>query len=316
MVEVNIQTGLSSILVLLITSLLYFSSCSKTNECSYLESYYQEVYQAELAFYKGEHEIVYDILSNVEIHCPLLNQPGIYEQYKFAQSAARLGHDVKSLELIRELVLRKGYTLTPFQDNDAFVSLMNQEGWQSIESNYDELRKQYLGSIRLDIRAEIHEMVAADQYHRNLLNRASMNPDSLWIIINHTDSINDAKLKNIIESVGYPDYRIIGNYNVDMQHVDPGILLFHIDDFDYYAYKLIELIDQGLAPPTSLGNFVDSYQRSSPETKKFIYGIYDNVGEDQIIEHDKLDERRKAIGLAPMDLKREIQVAKDKYYSE
>jgi len=48
--------------------------------------------------------------------------------------------------------------------------------------------------------------------------------------------------------------------------------------------------------------------------KKYVYGMYDNVGEESIKEYNKLDERRVSIGLAPMALKRRIDNLKRKYY--
>ena len=128
------------------------------------------------------------------------------------------------------------------------------------------------------------------------------------------DAINELELKRIIENYGYPDERIIGGFKIDNQPVDPGILLFHFDDYDYWTSKLKELIKKGEAPPRSLGTFVDSYKRRVPEEKKFIYGIYDNSREESIVDYDKLDERRVSIGLPPMKLKKSIDSLKRIYY--
>lgn len=121
-------------------------------------------------------------------------------------------------------------------------------------------------------------------------------------------------MKQIVAQYGYPDDNIIGGYKIDNQHIVLSILLFHFDDYDYWTSTLKELIKKGQAPPSSLGNFVDSYQRRVLEEKKFIYGIYDNSGEKEIIEFDKLDERRVSIGLPPMKLKRSIDRLKNMQY--
>lgn len=176
------------------------------------------------------------------------------------------------------------------------------------------MREEYLAGINLDLRREIGEMVAKDQYHRIMLQEQGIDRDSLFTLINKTDSINDIKLQKIIETHGYPDERVIGGYNIDQQHINPGILLFHFDDYDYYTETLKRLIDEGKAPPQSLGNFVDSYQRRIKAQKRYIYGIYDNVGEDRIIDYDQLDKRRVSIGLAPMQLKRSIDSLKKAHY--
>jgi len=289
-------------------------SCKEKKECSYIEDYYQLVYEAEKAYYLEDYQKVFDKMSDATSSCELINQPMIYEMEKYAESAAIIGKEKKALELIHKLILN-GYTIDQIEENEAFSSIVKTKDWDKIENEYSDLRENYLNSINLELREQISEMQNADQYHRQLLSNKGINRDSIWLIINKTDSINDIKLKQIIEDYGYPDQRLIGGYNIDQRQIDPGILLFHFDDYDYYTKNLKKLINKGEAPPASLGNFVDSYQRRVQEQKKYIYGIYDNVGPDQIIDYDNLDKRRKSIGLAPMKLKKSIDSLKRIYYN-
>lgn len=293
---------------------ILITSCeSEKKECSYINDYYQHVYSAEEAYYKGDFQKVVDEMEKATQNCELLNQTQIYEMLKYAEASAQIGETDKALSLVRKLI-QNGYKIDDLREEEAFSNLVNTSEWKKIEKEYPKLREEYIASMDLDLRKEIMQMVAADQYHRVLLEDKSLNRDSLFLIINKTDSINDSKLQHIIETKGYPDHRIIGVYNIDKEHVDPGILLFHFDDYDYYTQTLKRLIDQGKAPPQSLGNFVDSYQRRVKTQKRFIYGIYDNVGEDRIMDYDKLDERRVSIGLAPMQLKRSIDSLKKVHY--
>ncbi|TRO66776.1 hypothetical protein [Christiangramia sabulilitoris] len=289
-------------------------SCAEKKECSYIEDYYQLVYEAEKAYYLEDYQKVFDKMSAATSSCELINQTMIYEMEKYAESAAIIGKKKKALELIKELILN-GYEIDQIEDNEAFSSILKSQEWNKIKYDYSDLRKEYLNNINLELREQISEMQNADQYYRQRLKDKNINRDSIWEKINRTDSINDIKLKNIIEEFGYPDYRLIGGYNIDQRNVDPGILLFHFDDYDYYTKTLKNLIDKGKAPPQSLGNFVDSYQRRVPEQKKFIYGIYDNVSPDEIIDYAKLDKRRKSIGLAPMKLKKSVDSLRRIYYN-
>ncbi|PTX43474.1 hypothetical protein C8P64_2002 [Christiangramia gaetbulicola] len=289
-------------------------SCSGKEECSYVDDYYQLVYEAEKAYYQEDYQMVFDKMSKATSNCELINQPMIYEMVKYAESAAIIGKEDKALELLRDLILN-GYTIEQLEENQAFSTIVRTENWGRIENEYSELRENYLNSINLELRDQISEMQNADQYHRQMLNHKGINRDSIWMIINKTDSINDIKFKQIIEVYGYPDQKLIGGYNIDQRQIDPGILLFHFDDYDYYTKTLKKLIIKGEAPPESLGNFVDSYQRRVQDQKKYIYGIYDNVGPDQIINFDNLDKRRKSIGLAPMELKKSIDSLKRIYYN-
>lgn len=281
-------------------------SCQKKNECNYIENYYQKVYLAEEAYYKEDYQKVFEQMSEAEKSCEVLNQRGIYEMLKYAESSARIGKKDKALQLIRQLLLN-GYEIDQLANNEAFQNLVGLKEWSQLEKDYQNLHNEYLNSVDLELREKIAEMKRIDQMFRQRGEYDQQKSDSI-------DAINEPELKRIIEKYGYPDERIIGGFKIDNQHVDPGILLFHFDDYEYWTKKLEELIEKGEAPPQSLGNFVDSYQRRVPEQKKYIYGIYDNVGEESTKEYEKLDERRVSIGLAPMQLKRSIDSLKRKYY--
>tara|TARA_B110001450_G_C17543228_1_gene449489 strand:+ start:31 stop:924 length:894 start_codon:yes stop_codon:yes gene_type:complete len=292
--------------IILILILISTVSCQKKNECNYIENYYQKVYLAEEAYYKEDYQKVFEQMSEAEKSCEVLNQRGIYEMLKYAESSARIGKKDKALQLIRQLLLN-GYEIDQLANNEAFQNLVGLKEWSQLEKDYQNLHNEYLNSVDLELREKIAEMKRIDQMFRQRGEYDQQKSDSI-------DAINEPELKRIIEKYGYPDERIIGGFKIDNQHVDPGILLFHFDDYEYWTKKLEELIEKGEAPPQSLGNFVDSYQRRVPEQKKYIYGIYDNVGEESTKEYEKLDERRVSIGLAPMQLKRSIDSLKRKYY--
>lgn len=303
--------------IILTLILILTISCQEHDNCNYIENYYQKVYLAEEAYYREDFQKVFEIMSEAEKKCELLNQRGIYEMLKYAESSARIGKKEKALELIRLLLLH-GYEIDQLANNDAFTDLVGSVGWTQLENDYENIRQEYLNSIDLDLRKKIAMMEYNDQYHRRLLNEAEYSnetkKDSIWNIINKTDSINQIKLKDIVLKYGFPDERIIGGYNIDNQNVYPGILLFHFDDYDFWSVELKKLIEQGEAPPRSLGTFVDSYNRRLPEDKKFIYGIYDNVGEENIVDYENLNKRRVSIGLPPRELKRTVDSLKQIYY--
>lgn len=302
------------ILTLILISII---SCQTNNNCNYIEDYYQNVYLAEEAYYKEDFQKVFELMSEAEKNCNLLNQSGIYEMLKYAESAAKIEENGKALELIRLLIL-KGYEIDNLANNEAFIDLIGSAGWTQLENDYETLRGEYLNNIDLELREKIAMMRYNDQYHRSLLMENNsgneINEDSIWNIINKTDSINETELKDIILKHGFPDERIIGGYNIDNEFIDPNILLFHFDDYEFWTVELKKLIVEGKAPPRSLGNFVDSYNRRLPEDKKFIYGIYDNVGEKNIVDYENLNKRRISIGLPPRELKKRIDSLKRVYY--
>ncbi len=295
-------------IIFVIFIILLSISCQKKSECNYIENYFQEVYLAEEAYYKEDYQMVFDNMSKATENCKLLNQPMIYEMMKYAESAARIGENKKAFELIRELILN-GYEINQLSNNDAFKNIKESTEWKKIESEYGKLHEEYLNSINLELREQISEMKRVDQLYRARGHYDEQKCDSI-------DIINERELKRIVENYGYPDERIIGGYKIDNRPVDAGIMLFHFEDYEYWTKTLKELIKKGQAPPRSLGTFVDSYKRRVPEEKKFIYGIYDDVGENQIVDFEQLDERRISIGLAPLSLKKSVDVLRNEYYAQ
>ena len=300
----NLNALMKNIITLILLALLSFS-CQKETDCNYIENYYQTVYLAEEAYHKKDYIKVVELMSKAEANCELLNQPEIYETLKYAESSARIGKNKKAFELIRKLIL-KGDDLNYLKDIDAFQNIIHSNKWSELEKNYDLLHDDYLSSINLELREKIKEMRRVDQLYKQRDSYDQQKSDSI-------DVINEKELKQIVAKYGYPDERVIGGYKIDNQFYHPDILLFHFDDYDYWTKTLTELIKKGQAPPQSLGNFVDSYQRRVKEEKKYIYGMYDNVGENKIIVFEKLDERRVSIGLPTMELQSTLDSLRNIY---
>ena len=82
--------------IILILLLISTFSCQKKNVCNYIENYYQKVYLAEEAYYKEDYQKVFDQMSQAEKSCEILNQSGIYEMLKYAESSAHIGKNDKA----------------------------------------------------------------------------------------------------------------------------------------------------------------------------------------------------------------------------
>ena len=129
----------------------------------------------------------------------------------------------------------------------------------------------------------------------------------------HFDKIHEDRLKVIIEEFGYPDANLIGNpdFVEDDSPLTISALIMHIKDIDYWKPIFLDLIKRGKAPANIYGNLVDSLQRGKSH---FIYGIYQNVTPDKIIDFDKIDERRIAVGLSTWDLREKMnEIMKKKF---
>lgn len=301
-------------LILLSILLFVFLNSCREKQFSYIDDYYQTVYIAEEAFHKKKYQKVFDLMSELEKKTQLLNQGEIYEIMKFAISSAYLRKNKKTIELSKELIFH-GFDIKYLEDEIAFSEIIKTNEWKKLIEEYPELHKEYIKTINIDLRNELKEMTRNDQKYRLSMNIPRINKDSLWRLQTPIDSFNNVRLQEIINEYGYPNSRIIGGYSIDEVFVDPSIILHHVVGNDYYTKTLLKQIDKGKAPPSTLGNYVDSHQRRVKEKKKWIYGIYDGVDSSEFIDYENLDKRRISIGLAPLKLHIELQEYRLSYFN-
>ena len=187
-----------------------------------------------------------------------------------------------------------------------FPALLHRQNQFPLNSNADKIHQEYLKTVNFPLRNEIKSIMAKDQEVRL---RGIID----WKEVDSIDRIHEDRLKVIIKEFGYPDENIIGNPNFVEDDNPLGIsaLIMHIKDIDYWKPIFLDLIRRGKAPADIYGNLVDSLQR---QTGMYYYGIYQNITSDRIIDFDKIDERRIAVGLSTWDLREKMnEIMKKKF---
>ncbi len=279
-------------LFFLFITLIGFSQTKKANEqYDYINNYYQYVYQANYEFLNNNYQKTYDLLKTAESNCPLLCQTGIYEPKLLAASAYAIGKKKEALKYAEILMKDFGFTISFFESDSILEQFKTIRGWKKIEKKAPKYRKEYLANVDFDLRKELHQMKVDDQSVRT--NGYDHNKAKI------VDSINQEKLIKIIKEYDfYPSYGIheVGNYNVDEYDPDVSILVMHIrwDKADFWKPILLDLIRRGKAPANLYGSLSDSVLRING---MFDYGIYQNVGPEQINDYENLDKRRISVGL-------------------
>jgi hypothetical protein len=115
------------------------------------------------------------------------------------------------------------------------------------------------------------------------------------------DSVNQIKLKVIIDRYGYPHEKLIGEYYIDSTDVNLTTIFLHTDEdfrINYLLPKILIAVKLGKAYPELYSVSLDRYLES--KTEKQLYGSY-NLSRDRlytaVTNLDKLDSIRKSIGL-------------------
>lgn len=285
---------------------LLFSQTNK-KEYDYIKNYYQFVYEANYNYEIGNDSLAYNLLKKAESNCPLLNQSGIYEIDILAKLSVKFNKSNDALNYIEVLLKKYGYKFSRFENDNVFKSLSTKSKWKKLKKNAEKIHKEYLKTVNFSLRNEIKLITAKDQEVRL---RGVID----WKEVDSVDRVHEERLKVIIKEFGYPDENIIGNNNlVENDEIPPHIdaLIMHISDIDYWKPIFLDLIRRGKAPANIYGCLVDSIQRQG---SYFIYGIYVDTKPDKIIDFDKIDERRIAVGLSTWDLQQKMyEIMKQKF---
>lgn len=278
-------------------------SCVEKPSCNFIDSYYQDVYQAELAFYEEDYQKAYNIFKEVEACCGLLNQTLIREPEMMAKLSIKVGEPQKAFPYM-ERMLKEGMSFDSFKNNDIYNILKEYEEWDYLARNASSYEEEFNANIDQDLRAEIIAMNRLDQEVRQ-------SPID-FIEMERVDSVHQKRIKEIFNQYGYPSAQLVGKDDFNQgERMDIGTLFFHFDDTIYFKPVLLKMIEDGEAPADILGNMIDSRQRSRGF---YDYGIYDNSDSTDILDFKNVDKRRVAVGLAPWKLKKRVDALRRAYY--
>lgn len=282
-----------------------FSQKNK-KEYDYIKNYYQYVYEANYNYEIGKDTLAYNLLKKAESNCPLLNQYGICEIVTLAKLSVKFNKHNEALNYIELLLKKFGYKFSYFEHQSVFNPLSKKSKWKKLKKNADKIHQEYLKTVNFSLRKELKGIMAKDQEVRL---RGIID----WKEVDSIDRIHEDRLKVILKEFGYPDDNLIGNPNFveDESPLYIGTLIMHIRDVEYWKPIFLDLIRRGKAPANIYGNLVDSLQRGKSH---FIYGIYVDTKPEKIIDFDKIDERRIAVGLSTWDLQQKMyELMKKKY---
>jgi hypothetical protein len=293
-------------LVLPLTFIL-ITSCSPKNKlvCNYITDYYQNIYQAELAYELKNYDKAFELYQSAFNTCTPINTHTYNEIGKYVEICLILGHDKQALDFI-ELELKNGDELKWKLEDPVYSKIFTTEGGQKLIARYDKIRSEYLKGINLELRKEIQEMNRLDQLYRNGQYQENKQ-DSI-------DKISTNRLREIFEQFGYSNNQVIGSYSVDRINTDIITMLLHTSDsirMSYFVPKLKEYVKAGACSPKTLGQVIDQFYlyNNQPQT----HGTYEAQNSkyaNMIADRKQVDKNRISIGLSSLELDERIDSIK------
>ena len=272
---------------------------AQNKECDYISSrYYHKAAQAELFWLEGNYKECYHILSELDSTCVLLNGD-CNELYHFVELCLLYENYLKAFESIRSYITNYGVKLNDFKDLPNFRKMKKMPEWSSWKKELLSLEKNFVSDSKLY--NEIIKMHEDCQRYNNI-DSSTMKRDSIY-------NVNFQKLIHIISTKGFPLSSSIKYYHYERSEVFFALysMLSHFASdsliVNYFKTTLPQYIRQGDCPPDMLSSIIDMYQWRNKQLS--LYGI-NMPSPEKIFEYDKLDERRRYIGLPDYELSKQL----------
>lgn len=235
-----------------------------------------------------------------------------YDYFKIAQLASATGDYSFAYTLLTQ-ALEKGLPPSNIQSKK-LAKFKASPHWEKLHITKDNHFQNYHKSLDQDWIMAIKNMVYIDQeirrpYMKSL--RDSILKEKTLFAMQLVDSINFAHLLKLTKEKGFPNYQTVGYQGVN----DTWLLLWHhrgkefMENPMWVAIKpfIRKEIDKGLLPKDFLTLFEDYYavETDQPMIYGTLYGYYRRQPEYhqlKVKEVHQLNARRKAVGLAPVEL--------------
>ncbi len=316
---------LSLMAVLMVFSPTWGQTDNSISTCNIIQSkYYQRVAEAELDFYLGESAKAYTSLRALDQECGLENSTLYHELYYYALLSIQLQKTETAFDVLQRLVNNYGYKLSDFELITHYSKLKKAKQWEqfskkctlweeqfvsdtavflffhSMEQNDQKLRKEYLDSC--------------NYYQQDSLKLASVK----MRYAAQMDSVDYANGMSLLAFLTENQEREIklSHYHRQSIYFSMMSIVIHCANqpelYDSLLSILREAIPQRRLPPELFAALIDRHQLN--EAEKYIYGFYDHLNPEQIIDFQNIDERRWDIGLSSSSVEKELKSKQMEWY--
>jgi hypothetical protein len=183
--------------------LLVFSTAgSALAKADYVKAYHPHINKAESLImaqdYAGALELYQKAFAAV-------SQPFARDYYNAAVCAALTKKEKQGVNYLEKLV-ETGVSLEYLEAQEALTPLREHKSWKKFEKKYPKRRKEFREKTNLDLRADLDELWARDQFFRQAKGGLKVHGDTIRKI----EADNVKKLLAWISEHGYPGERLIG----------------------------------------------------------------------------------------------------------
>lgn len=255
----------------LFTLLFFLGSCSSSGpstdaeSADYIQAYHPLIDKAELEIVEQDFA---DALQLYEKAFAAVPEPFAIDYYNAAISALLADEQKQVFDYLEKLAL-KGVSLEYLEAQDVFAELHETDEWKKFRKSYGKHRRKFKHRANLDLRADLDELYAKDQYFRQAEKSISVHADTIRKI----EDNNVDFLLNVIEEHGYPGEALIGVADTLEQLPRFSIVIQRqtkaMDGYDFSSI-LKDAVQQGRIRPQAAAYLIEQQGRGSFNTKAFV----------------------------------------------
>lgn len=233
------------------------------------------------------------------------------DHYSAACSWARAGHHEKAITHLEVAVVLKWSGVVHMQKDSDLESIRSDKRWAQIVAEAQKNKEEKEARLDRALAAQLDTIFREDQALRHQVESIkkqygweSKEMKELWAAINAKDSVNQLKVKHILDTRGWPGTEIIGGKGSQalflvIQHADSATQ-------EKYLPLLRQAVQQGKAQPSNLALLEDRTRVRRGE--KQLYGSQlktdPATGKDVLVpieDEPNVNKRRAAIGMEPLE---------------
>ncbi|WP_139307912.1 hypothetical protein [Pontibacter flavimaris] len=278
----------------------------------YTQVYHPVINEAELLVVDKKYEQALEAYQRAFAAVP---SPFARDYYNAVICALLLQERGKTFNYLEELV-QKGVSLEYLERQPVLDSLRSTKQWQKFAKKYPKRRAKYEQKLNKELRADLDELYARDQYFRQAKGGWRVHGDTITKI----EAANTKLLLGWIEEYGYPGEDLVGVADTLEQLPRFTVVIERQTKArkgQDFTEVLTQAVQQGRIAPQAAAYLLDQQAGASKYGSRVFakincskcaddeeLGALDDYMTTKISrkEESKVDERRKKLGLEPLEL--------------
>ncbi|SIT95025.1 hypothetical protein [Pontibacter indicus] len=263
-----------TVAVFFLLALLSYSSQAWA-KADYTKAYHPLINKAERLIMAKDHEGALQVYQQAFSEVP---HGFARDYYNAAVCAALTGHEKQGINYLEKLVA-KGVSLEYLEQQEALDTLRAHKSWKKFVRKYPKRRKAFRENTNIDLRADLDELWARDQYFRQAKGGLRVHADTIRKI----EADNVKKLLAWISKHGYPGEELIGVPDTLEQLPRFSIVIQRQttarNGFDFKTV-LTQAVQEGKLDPHAAAYLMDQQQGKNLYRSKVLARVICNKPED------------------------------------